>query len=570
MKKWILEEKTKERQKGISQLKKEQADEYDFSDPMIEYLYNREVRTLEDIHDITEISRELEKNPLELKDVEKAADIISDAVDRNHKIMVFGDYDTDGVSAVTVMVRALRNIGGDVDYFVNDRFKHGFGINKKAIIDMIAEKGKPDLLVTVDNGIVGFEGVEYAVNEGIKVVITDHHIADETLPRASAVVNPNRLDEDIEFPDISGAAVAYKVMLVLYYQRELDFQYLYDMHDIVALSTVGDVMPLKDENRWFVKQGLKLIGEGRRPQFKAIQQAKQGDRVFDLNADLFGFTISPMMNAPGRLIGKPDIAIDFFLSDDESEINRLAEKLVEVNEERKELAASQVEIAESVVDVESSNVIVAYHPDFHQGIIGLIAGRLTEKYNKPAIAFSDAGDGVIKGSARTIPSYPIKNALDRVAEHIIQYGGHDGAAGLSIKKSKLEDFVKALGKDAGKLSAEDLVPEVHVDALLDPEDITQELVGEMQSLRPFGEGFRAPLFGMNTMPVHKTFYMTEGKHVKLIGKNKLTVLMFNGGEQVRSMGDIKIVQAVGTPSLNTWRGVTNVQFMVHDDCLAGK
>lgn len=570
MKKWVLEEKTAERAKGIEKLKKGQASSYGFSDAMLEYLYNRDVRTVDDIDNMTNISPDSERNPLELKDIQKAAKIISKHIDKGSHIIVFGDYDTDGVSSVSVMVRALRELGASVDYFVNNRFKHGFGINKQAIVDMIKEKGKPKLLITVDNGIVGYEGVDYAVREGIEVIVTDHHLAEKKLPRASAVVNPQRHDDTSLFKDISGAAVAYKVMLVLYLERGVDFQYVYDMKDLVGLSTVGDVMPLVDENRWFVKEGLKLIGQETRPQFVALREANQGDRPFNLDADLFGFLLSPMMNAPGRIVGKPDLAIDLFLTDDTNEMKRLAEELVEMNNSRKILASEQVDIVESIIDTEESNVIVAYHPDFHQGIIGLIAGQLTEKHNKPAIIFADGKDGVIKGSARTIKNYPIKDALDRISEHIIQHGGHDGAAGLSIKLENLEDFKKALADDSSSLTKEDMIPEVKVDALLNPEEITQELVGEMKMLEPYGEGFKAPLFGMNTMAVKDVFYMTEGKHVKLMGPNKFTVLMFNGGEQVKNMGDIKIIQAVGTPSLNTWRGVTNVQFMVHNDNLVGK
>lgn len=570
MTKWILPKETEERKKGIRKLMLEQQGVYNFSDATLSYLYNKGVRTLEDIDDMTEISLDSERNPLTLKDIDKATKAIAMHIERGNKIIVFGDYDTDGVTSVSIMVRALRNLGADVDYFVNDRFKHGFGINVQAIKDMIIEKGEPDLLITVDNGIVGYEGTDYATDKGIDVIITDHHIAEKTLPVASAVVNPHRLDDTTPFKDISGAAVAYKVMLALYLQEEKEFDYLYDMRDLVALSTVGDVMPLVDENRWFVSEGLDLIGRETRPQFVKLREAHQGNKPFNLDADLFGFLLSPMMNAPGRLIGKPDVAIDLFLTDDEAEMERLAKELVDLNEERKVLTASQVEIVEGIVDAEESNVIVAYHPEFHQGIMGLIAGRLAEKYKKPTIVFADGPNGTIKGSARTIPAYPIKDALDRINNHIMQYGGHDGAAGLTIKKSKLDDFRDALAKDAERLTADDLVAKVEVDALLKPSEITEELIAEISTLEPFGEGFKAPLFGMDTMPVKDVFYMTGGKHVKLMGDNGLSVLMFNGGEQVKEMGNIDIIQAVGTPSLNIWNGVTNVQFMVHNDCLIGK
>ena len=567
-KKWVVPEATDERKAGLLALTKEQESTYNFSKPMIEFLYNRGMRTLADIDEMTNITFESEEDPKTMKDIHKAVKIIQKHLDAGSKITIMGDYDADGVASTSIMVRALRNVGGNVDYFVNDRFKHGFGINKQAVIDMMAENGQPDLIITVDNGIVGYEGVDYAVNAGVEVIITDHHLAEEKLPNASAVVNPHRLDDETPFKDICGAAVAYKVSLVLYEALGLDRDYIYDMHDLVAMATVGDVMPLVGENRWFVQSGLKKIGDGLRPAFEILQ--KVGKRDWDLGADLFGFTICPMMNAPGRLLGVPDMAIDLFLTDDKDEMVRLAEELIQINKDRRTITAQQVEIAESIVDTEANNVIVVYHPDFLQGIVGLIAGRLTEKYSKPTIVFSDGEDGVIKGSARSIPAYPIKDALDRVSEYTIQHGGHDGAAGLSIELANLEEFTEALADDASALSPDDLKPEVKVDAVVKPEELSVELVKEMNKLEPYGEGFESPLFGMSTLPVKKVMFMSDGAHAKITGQNGLNVLNFGGGDQVRAMGDIKIIQAVGSPSLNVWRGRTSVQLIVHNNCLVGK
>lgn len=568
--KWILPEATKEREKGIAKLDKEQKVLHNFSRPIVEFLYNRGARTLDDIENIIDVSFERERNPLSLNDIGKASNIIEEHLDKGSKIIVMGDYDADGVASTSIMVRALRNAGGNVDYFVNDRFKHGFGINKQAVIDMMKQVGTPDLIITVDNGIVGYEGVQHALDHGVEVIITDHHLAEEKLPNASAVVNPHRLDDKTKFKDICGAAVAYKVMLVLYGNLGLNYDYIYDMRDLVAMATVADIMPLIDENRWFVEAGLQLISKGTRPQFEVLRQARQGNKPWDVNADLFGFTIGPMMNAPGRLIGVPDLAIDFFLTDDEDEMMRLAKLLVEKNDERKEITSAQVALVESIVDPTESNVIIAYHPDFKQGIVGLIAGRLSEKYSKPAIVFADGPSGTIKGSARSIPAYPIKDALDRVSEYIVQHGGHDGAAGLTIELSKLEDFKMALDTDSSHLTADDMNPEVKVDTILRPSEISKDLVTQMQKLEPFGEGFRAPLFGMSTLPVKEVQYMTNGEHAKIVGQGGLNVLNFGGGDYVRSLGHIGIIQAVGSPSLNVWNGRTSVQFIVHGNCLIGK
>lgn len=569
--KWKKVTHTEEREAEIKALDVAQTGHYRFTRPMLEFLHNKGARTLADIEQLTNNSVDMERNPKDLMGMDEVVNRLEAHVQSNSYVMVFGDYDCDGVCSTSIMVLGLRNLGLTVDYFVNDRFVHGYGINKHAVEDMLKDAPrKPDVIITVDNGIVAFEGVQYAVDQGIEVIITDHHIAQENLPAAAAIVNPHRLDDTSDFKDICGATVAYKVMLALYFQLGLHFDYVFDMRDLVALATVGDVMPIVDENRWFVTAGLELINQGARKQFDILRQVIQGDKPFTLNADLFGFLLSPIMNAPGRLEGKPDKAIDFFLAESEAEMKVLAEQLVELNQRRKDVTAMQVELTEKIVDVESHNVIVVYHKDFHEGIIGLIAGQLKEKYYKPAVVFADGPNGTLKGSARSIDSYHVKEAFDRVSEHIKGYGGHSGAAGLSIDKANFDAFKAAIEKDAQSLSADDLKPVVTVDYVLDPKDINEELIDEMEQLRPFGNGFESPLFGMKSLEVNKVFFMTGGKHAKLVGENNLSLLMFGGGEHVRSLGDIRIVQAVGSPSLNTYNGRTNVQFMVHRDCLIGK
>lgn len=560
--KWKAPEQTPERIAGVHKLMEEQEKVYGFSKPMVEYLYNKGIRSVEEIEDLIDISVDMERSPYELKDMEKAAKIISNHIDSNSRIIVFGDYDTDGITGTSIMVRALRNVGADVDYFINHRFIHGYGISVDAVKDMILEKGAPDLIITVDNGIVGFEGIQFAVDQGIDVVVTDHHLAKEELPNASAVVNPHRLDDTSTFKDICGATVAYKVMFALYHLRGLPFDYIYDMRDLVALGTVGDIMPLVDENRWLVTQGLDLIGRERREQFSALRRAKQGDKPFKLDGDLFGFLLSPMMNAPSRLTGSPNIGVDFFLTDDVDEMDTLAEEIVDLNEQRKALTLKQMAIAEEIVDTDSDNVIVAYHPDFHQGIIGLIAGRLTNKYNKPAIVFAPSANGVIKGSSRSIESYNIKEAFDRIADQLVSYGGHAQAAGLSVMESNFDNFKQAIVADASKLTEEELTPTAKVDVVLSPDEITAELIHEMNRFSPYGHGFEKPSFGLHPLNVDSVTFMTDGQHAKIIGDNGMNVLLFSGGEYVRELGTFSNISAIGSPSLNTFMGRTSVQFIV--------
>lgn len=566
---WHVPTKTPQREKEIAALQRAQQGSYGFSRPMIAYLYNQGVREVAGITKLMDVTIADEENPHDLTDIHKAVAAIVPHIKSKKPIIVFGDYDCDGVCSTSIMVRALRHLGANVDYFVNDRFKHGYGIKKSAVEAMVKEKGKPSLIITVDNGITGFEGITYAQSQGMEVVVTDHHLPSADLPRATAVVNPHRLDDASKFKDICGATVAYKTMLALYFHMEEPFDYLYGMRDLVALATVGDVMPLIKENRWFVKEGLRLIGNGTRKQFHVLQEVKQGKKPFELNADLFGFTLSPIMNAPGRLLGKPNLAIDFFLTDDVATMTDLAHQLIDLNERRKALTTEQVAIVEATVS-DTDNVLVVYHPDLHEGIIGLVAGQLKEKYGKPAIVLGQADDGTLKGSARSIGAYHLREALDRMASHLLTYGGHAMAAGLSLEEGALPAFKAAIVKDAASLTAADLQPEVNVDAVLAPHELTEELVLDMERLQPFGVGFPKPNFGLGTLEVSKVFYMTDGKHAKMVGKNGLNVLMFGGGDFVRSLGDFSIIQAVGSPSINRFRGKTDVQFMVNRGCLVGK
>lgn len=565
-KKWVRPEQTDAYKAGVRELEK--LNTYGLSKPVIEFLYNRNVRTAQDLADIMDTGEDRELDPYDMKDVGRAVEIIKDAISNKRKIVVYGDYDCDGVSATVVALQCLRNLGLDVGYYINNRFVEGYGISKLGVDNLLKAHPDVDLILTVDNGIVAFEGVDYANSKGIDVLVTDHHLAKKELPNAWAVVNPQRMDDQSLFKEICGAAVIYKLMMALYWELDEDLSFVTNMLDLVGMATVGDVMPLRSENRFFVNEALKMIGRDSRKQFEILKEKK---KVGVLNEEVFGFQFVPTINAVGRLHGCPTLAVDFFMTEDEDEMVRMADELIAINDERKEITTQQEELSEEILLQKGlQKVIIVSSPDFHEGIVGLVAGRLKEKYSRPAIVFAEE-NGRLKGSARSIEGFHIKNVFDDVSPWIDGYGGHELAAGLSMQADNLEGFEKDINKLADEtLSDDDLIEKVNIDAVLRPEDISKEFVDELDLMRPFGQGFRSPVFGLSDFSVDKVIYMGQDKtHLKLINnEHKLEVVMFKHAQEYKESGSPMRIKALGSPKLNIFMGRISLQFSVEGDCLA--
>lgn len=485
----------------------------------------------------------------------------------NLKIISKGYLSLYGVSATTIAVQCLRELGAKhVNYHINSRFKEGYGISPMGVDSLLEKFPDTDFILTVDNGIVAFEGVKYAVDKGIEVLVTDHHLAKPELPEeALAVVNPQRLDDTSGFKEICGAAVIYKLMLAVFFDLERPLDFVYNMKDLVGMATVGDVMPLQDENRYFVREALRMIERETRPQFQILRRLKS----FTLDEQAFGFTIVPILNAVGRLEGTPTKAMEFFLTESEQEMERLAAELIAINEERKAITVDQEALAEATVAKEGmSTVMVVADKTFHTGIVGLVAGRLKERYYRPAIVFHEDENGNLVGSARSIEGFNIKEGLDEISDLIVKHGGHEMAAGMTILKENFEAFKKAINEVANRvLTEEDMRPSVMADAVVSPEGVTRELVEDFDRLRPFGQGFEAPILGLKDFTVAKTLFMgADNKHLKLVDeKTNLSLIMWSGAEQYKDMGTPDRIKALGSPSLNVFRDTVSVQFMVKDD-----
>lgn len=504
-------------------------------------------------------------------DFDKAISILKEKIKNREKIVIYGDYDCDGVSSTSIMVLALRHLGGIVEWYTNNRFTDGYGICKNGVDKILLKHPDTKIIVTVDNGIVAYEAVDYVKSLGLEIIVTDHHepkmVNGVGTPNADAVIDPKRFDDPYPFKGLCGAGVAWKLCMELGQAiKGKPVPYIEDLIDIAALATVGDVVPLVDENRKIVKMGLEKIREEKRPFFKAIREVTDSKEI---NAHFtLAFTYVPIINAASRIIGDPAIAIEAVTSDDYDYISQRVIELKRTNDERKELEKSQRAEIENQID-ENQKIIVVAHHGLGEGIVGLIAGRIKEKYNRPTIVLSEH-NGVMVGSARSIDGFPVHILLNELTHLLIKHGGHDKAAGLSLKAENFKAFKEAVEKMGEERITEDMISKkVYVDDYL--KEVTIELIEKLKELEPFGEGFPQPLF-MVESEVKDIKYLGKDPsagHVKLVSE-KFDVMIWRNAEHYKNIGEPKRVYALGTPNINVFNNKANIQFIVKDDNITEK
>ncbi|WP_442637612.1 single-stranded-DNA-specific exonuclease RecJ [Rossellomorea marisflavi] len=568
--KWELPKETTQRKVDLMELKGNRMLRH-LHPSVIEVLYNRGYKTEEAITDFFDNDPSKTHNPLLMMDMEKGISYVIEAMNQNKHIVIYGDYDADGASSTAIAVLALRELGAHVDYFINNRFDHGYGIKPEGVDDLLKEFPTVDMIITVDNGIVAYEGIDYAKEKGIDIIVTDHHDPHPSgkMPDALAVINPKRPGDEYPFKGICGATVIYKFMLALYYELDKDLDYVEEMMDIVGMATIGDVMPLHDENRIFVKQALDLIADGTRTAFTKLVEKTN---IATVNEEMFGFKFVPMINAPSRLLGKIDLAVDLFLSEDESEMEEIIDKLISLNEERKELTSIQEDIAMGMIQsLGDQPVYVLFNKDFHEGIVGLVAGRIKESFHRPTIVLTEH-KGIAKGSGRSIEGFHVTDALHETSETLIGFGGHALACGMSLDVTKVDELRDKLSEMAeSQLTEEDMTPKVKVDSMVSANDITLDYIDELDTLRPFGQGFEKPVLQLSNFEVGSHLYMgkekveKDKKHVKLMGKGKLSIVMFKYADTYRNLQSPKFVNTIGYPAINVYKNNVSIQFMVQND-----
>ena len=443
--------------------------------------------------------------PERLTNSGEMARLLADAIEQDKSLLVIGDYDADGATATAVAVRGLRGMNGRVDYLVPNRFEYGYGLTPEIVA--LAATRKPDIIITVDNGIASVEGVRAANELGITVLVTDHHLPGDELPQAACILNPNQSGCDFPSKNLAGVGVIFYAMLALraelrmrgYFESKAEPN-LTELLDLVALGTVADLVKLDDNNRILVDQGLRRIRAGKScPAVSALLRLA-GRVPARAGAQDLGFSVGPRLNAAGRL-DDMSLGIACLLADDETEAQRMAQQLHELNLARRNIEADMhdtAQIALEELDTAGRYSLSLYNPEWHQGVIGILASRIKERYYRPVIAFAQAGNGQLKGSGRSISGLHLRDALDLLSKRhpdlLIRFGGHAMAAGLTIHEADFERFNLAFeAVVAGLLTPADLESVIEVDGSLDSADIHWEMACTIER-QVWGQGFPQPAF----------------------------------------------------------------------------
>ena len=513
-----------------------------------------------------------------MKDMDRAVDILKEKIEEGKKIRVIGDYDIDGVNATYILQQGLAGLGADVDTDIPDRIKDGYGLNQM-LIDRALEDDV-DTIITCDNGIAAMSEIAYGKENGMTIVVTDHHeipYLEENgekkylLPPADAVVNPHRADCEYPFKGLCGAAVAYKLVEVLYRvsgKSEQEVDHLQEsLMENVAIATIGDVMDLVGENRVFVKKGLELLKTTKNEGLHALMQCTGVDTA-NLNTYHIGFVIGPCINAGGRL-DTAKRALELLNASNRREAVTLAADLKELNDSRKEMTEEGVE--EAVRQIESSSwkddqVLVVYLPECHESIAGIIAGRIKERYYRPTFVLTKGETGV-KGSGRSIEAYDMFAEMSRCRELFTKFGGHKLAAGFSLEEENVEVFRKRINELAD-LTEEDLQMKVSIDMRLPFPYINEELIHELKILEPFGKGNGKPLFAESKLRVIQPRIFGKNRNVlkcRLEDQqgNQMEAVYFGEVEDcLRQMEKKQIMSFTYYPSINEYMGRRTIQLTI--------
>lgn len=542
---------------------KEVQEKYQINKLLATILVNREITEKKQIEKFLNPKRNDFYDPYEMPDMEKAIERIIKAIENKEKIIIYGDYDVDGITSVTVLKSFLEERGIHVSEYIPNRLEEGYGLNKKAV-EYIAKQGN-QLMITVDCGISAIEEVEYANKLGIETIVTDHHEPGAELPNAIAVVDTKRKDNKYPFRNLAGVGVVFKLIQAISQKLNLEEKEYLKYLDIVCIGTISDIVPLVDENRVIVKLGLKLVEQTKNLGLKAILQASGYSKI-DSNTISFG--VAPRINACGRM-GHQEEALKLFLSKEIKEVQELTQKLNEYNRLRQE-TEKQI-YNESIIQIEEKgladrNTIVVMGKGWHHGVIGIVSSRITELYFKPSILLCEEDD-YGKGSGRSIPGFDLYEALTECKDTIDKFGGHSMAVGINVKKEKFEEFKEKLEKIAKEKHTEEIVPILKIDALINLDEINKEMLESLKELEPFGEANKMPLFAFKNLKIDSIRALSEGKHLKLTLKddrNIVNAIGFNLGELSTEYKIGDKIDVVGNLEINSFNGVDNIQINMKD------
>jgi len=507
-------------------------------------------------------------DPFLLTNMEKAVARIKEAMDKNEKICIIGDYDADGITGTSALYIGLRSIFTNVIWQVPDRFKDGYGMNKR-LVD-VAYNDDCKLIVTVDNGIAAKEVIEYANSLGLDIVVTDHHQVKQYGIPTEITVDPH-IDDNYPFKSICGCMVAFKLIQALI--PDLEFSNIDLYRELLAITTIGtitDVMDLVDENRFYVKQGLNCLAFTKNIGLRVLLE-KLGLYKKDLKSDDIGYTIGPCLNATGRL-ESPDIAVNLLLCDDPAEADKLADKIIKLNEKRKDL---QKEALDSLVVNDDEKFIVAVMEDIGHGLLGIIAGQIADKYKRPCFVLGGNKEkGKLSGSGRSIYTYNIFKIIEENGDIIVSGGGHTAACGVEINYDDLEEFKKRCNNNFSEwmqnATEEDLTPTLDIVSEIDLGLVNERLISNIDKLKPYGNGNEEPIFASLNLKVES--FKVVGKNLNTIqftfsdGHSEIKAVGFRSiKEKFEELGEPSVVDVAFTIALNEWpKGKFTPQLLVKD------
>ncbi|MBN7772875.1 single-stranded-DNA-specific exonuclease RecJ [Clostridium aminobutyricum] len=537
---------------------------------IVELLRKRSVTEESEILEFLSDKPQKTYDPFLLRDLEAGVDLILSCIRQNRKICIYGDYDADGVTSISILMQFLSNFNADVFYYIPSRFDEGYGLNREAIT-VIKELGT-DLILTVDCGSVSYDEVEYAKNLGMQVIVTDHHsITDKKAD--CLLINPKQADCDYPFKFLAGCGVAFKLAQGIQKKAGLPRKTVTDLLDLVAIGTIGDIVPLVDENRTLVKYGMQRIKEGCRPGLEKLIDDISLKKE-QIKSDHIAFGIVPHLNAAGRMLDAK-IGVELMTERQPKTISTIVLQLIENNRARKRVQEETFEECEKIVrESHLEDLFFIIHcPAAHEGISGIVAGKIKDKYHKPTIILTPSGDGYLKGTGRSIKNINLYTILKEQEDLFEKFGGHAGACGLLMKEENLTIFREVISNYIRKMFEEDgsiFEDETEVDLFLEGREITMELICELNRLAPFGNSNEKPLIGLKNVKLMYSQWMgTDKNHVRFSAVctdgSVLPCVFFNRAKEYFSliMGDNPVL-LMGSLDIQEWNGQRKIQFIVND------
>ena len=570
MEKWMIYSKKADFQKI--------AEEFGIDPVIARLIRNRDVQDMEAIRSYLHGTLKELPSPWKMKDIDKAVEILKKKITQKKRIRIIGDYDIDGVTATCILLKGLSRLGADVDTYIPDRVKDGYGMHEQ-LIDKALED-RVDTILTCDNGIAAAEEIAYARKEGITVIITDHHdvpFRDTEngrmwiIPEADAVINPKQSDCPYPNKNICGAVVAWKLIWALYEASGIEKNEIWDFLEFAAIATVGDVMDLQGENRIIVKEGLKKLSNTSYEGLKALIRVNNLEGA-DITAYHVGFVLGPCINASGRL-DTAARALELLCADNLDMAMKLADNLYDLNQSRKAMTEQGKEQAIQAIENSQMNedrVLVVYLPECHESLAGIIAGRIREAYNKPVFVLTKSSEGV-KGSGRSIEAYSMYEELVKCRDLLTQFGGHPMAAGLSMEEKNVETFRRRLNENC-TLTEQELIPKIMIDVPMPISYLTKQLTEQLKVLEPFGKGNTKPLFAQKNLRAVGIRILGRNRNVaKMLlmdeHGNKMDAVYFGeASEFVTFVQTHETISVTYYPEINVYQGRETLQIVIKNYC----